>query len=65
MLINFERSVIAALSGIGLLGCGLAYWLDLVIRGDLTALAGTMNPGGDALLAGDTIDSLITGSRRR
>ncbi|HEY1785698.1 MAG TPA: serine/threonine-protein kinase [Pirellulales bacterium] len=65
VLINFERSVIAALSGIGLLGCGLAYWLDIVIRGDLTALAGTMNPGGDALLASDTIDSLLTGSRRR
>jgi serine/threonine protein kinase len=65
VLINFERSVIAALSVIGLLGCGLAYWLDMVIRGDLTALAGTMNPGGDALLASDTFDSLMTGSRRR
>jgi eukaryotic-like serine/threonine-protein kinase len=65
VLINFERSVIAALSGIGLLGCGLAYGLDMVIRGDLTALAGTMNPGGDALLASDTIDSLMSGSRRR
>ena len=65
VLINFDRSVIAALSGIGLLGCGLAYWLDLAIRGDLAALAGTMNPDGDALLASDTIDSLMTGTRRR
>ncbi len=65
VLINFDRPVIAALCGIGLLGCGLAYWLDLAIRGDLAALAATMNPGGDALLASDTIDSLLTGSRRR
>ena len=65
VLINFDRPVIAALCGIGLLGCGLAYWLDLAIRGDLAALAATMNPGGDALLASDTLDSLLTGSRRR
>ena len=65
VLINFDRSVMAGLCVIGLLGCGLAYWLDLVIRGDLAALAATMNPGGDALLASDTIDSLLTGSRRR
>jgi eukaryotic-like serine/threonine-protein kinase len=65
VLINFDRSVIAALCGVGLLGCGLAYWLDLTIRGDLAALAGTMNPDGDSLLASDTIDSVLTGPRRR
>ena len=63
--INFDRAVIGALSGIGFLGCGLAYWLDTVIRGDLAALAGTLNPGGDALLASDTVESLLQGSRRR
>lgn len=65
VLINFDRSVIAALCGIGLLGCGLAHWLDQAIRGDLAALVATMNSDGDALMANDSIDSLLTDSRRK
>ena len=59
-----DRAVLGGLAGLGLVGCGLAYWLELTIRADLAALAGTMNPSGDALLSGDTVDSFHTGSRR-
>lgn len=56
--------VIGALGGIGIIGCGLGYLLDLTIRSDLGALAGAMSPAGDALLSGDTLDShLMTGTR--
>ena len=58
-----DRTVLGALAGLGLVGSGLAYWLELTIRADLAALAGTMNPSGDARLSGDTVDSFLTGSR--
>ncbi len=58
------RAVIGALAAIGFLGCALAYLLDLAIRADLAALAAAMNPGGDVLGAGDSLDSFLTGSRR-
>jgi len=64
VLINFDQAVVGALSAIGLIGCGLGYWLDLAIRGDLAALAGATNPAGDSLLASDTVDSFLSGSRR-
>ncbi len=64
VLIDFNRYATAALGGVGVVGCGLAYLLDLAIRGDLAALAAAMNPGGDALMAGDTLDSFLTGTRR-
>jgi hypothetical protein len=56
-----DRVVLGALCGIGLVGCGLAYFLDLAIRADLAALSAAMNPSGDAL--GDAPDSFLTSSR--
>jgi serine/threonine protein kinase len=56
--------VIGALAAIGFLGCAIAYVLDLAIRADLAALAAAMNPGGDSLGAGETLDSFLNGSRR-
>ena len=47
-----DRGVLASLGGLGLIGCGLAYYLDFSIRADLAALAGTMNPSGDAPSSG-------------
>ena len=64
VFINFDRAVIGALGGVGLAGCALAYLLDLMIRGDLAALAAAINPGGDALLSGESLDSFLSGSRR-
>jgi hypothetical protein len=64
LLNDVERGVIGAIAATGFFGCALAYWLDLVIRGDLSALAGAINPAGDALLAGDSVESLMSGSRR-
>ena len=61
----FNPEVIGALGAMGLVGCGLAYWLDLTIRGDLAALAASMDSGGDALLAGESSDSFLTGSGHR
>lgn len=63
VLINFDRTVIGALGAIGLVGCALACLLEQAIRGDLAALAATMNPSGDAL-GSDSIDSFLSGSRR-
>jgi hypothetical protein len=63
-LINFDRLVILALGGVGLAGCGLAYLLDLNIRGDVAALAAAINPSGDPLFATDSVDSFTTRSRR-
>jgi hypothetical protein len=63
-LIYFDRPVILALGGIGLAGCGLAYLLDLAIRGDVAALATAINPSGDPLFATESVDSFMTGSRR-
>jgi hypothetical protein len=63
LLIGFNQFVIAALGGIGLAGCGLAYLLDLAIRADLSALAAVVNPTSDPL-GGDTVESFLTGSRR-
>jgi hypothetical protein len=63
MFVSFNEYVIAALGGIGLLGCGIAYLLDLAIRGDLSALAAVINPSSDPLAAGDTLDSFMTGTR--
>ena len=62
VLINFEQEVIAALGGVGLIGCGLAYWLDLTIRSDAAALAAAINPSRDPLLASDSVDSFLSGS---
>jgi hypothetical protein len=59
-----EKHVIGALTAIGFIGCVLAYALDLAIRADLAALATAMNPSGDSLGGGDSLDSLLTGSRR-
>jgi hypothetical protein len=39
--------------------------LDLAIRGDLAALAASIDPSGDPLLAGESPDSFLTGSGRR
>jgi len=64
LTIDVGRGVIGALAAIGFLGCALAYVLDLAIRADLSALATAMNPSGDALVAGDSLDSFLTGSRR-
>jgi eukaryotic-like serine/threonine-protein kinase len=61
--IRGEQTVIGILGAIGLVGCGLAYLLDLMIRGDLAALAASMDSGGDAAIAGDVSDSFLTGSR--
>ena len=58
------RAVIGALAAIGFLGCALAYVLDLAIRADLAALAAALNPSGDTLSAGDSLDSFLSGSRR-
>ncbi|HEV3138515.1 MAG TPA: serine/threonine-protein kinase, partial [Pirellulales bacterium] len=63
--LSFDPEVISTLGAIGLFGCGLAYWLDLTIRGDLAALAASMDPSGDALLAGESHDSFLTGVGRR
>lgn len=59
-----DRAVIGTLAAIGFIGCVLAYLLDLAIRADLAALATAMNPSGDSLGGGDSLDSLLTGSRR-
>lgn len=64
VLINFDRTLIGVLCGIGLLGCDFAHWLDQAIRGDLAALASAMNPDGDALLLSDSMDSSLSDSRR-
>jgi serine/threonine protein kinase len=56
-----DRVALGALCGVGIVGCALAYVLDLSTRADLTAFAGAMNPGGEALT--DTRDSFLTGSR--
>ncbi len=61
--VQFDRPVIAAMGAIGLAGCGIAYWLDLTIRGDLAALAAAINPSGDPLLGGESVDSFLSGSR--
>jgi len=63
LLNDVDRAVIGMIAAISFLGCALAYPLDLLIRGDLAALASAVNPGRDALLAGDSIDSLLSGSR--
>ena len=59
-----DRAVIGSLAAIGFIGCVLAYLLDLAIRADLGALATAMNPSGDSLGGGDSLDSLLTGSHR-
>jgi len=64
VLINFDRIVIGLLGAIGLIGCGLAYWLDQAVRGDLSALVGAVHPSADPLLADETLDSFTTGSHR-
>ncbi len=64
LLKDVDRSVIGAIAATGFFGCALAYWLDLAIRGDVSALATAINPSGDALLAGDSVESLLNGSRR-
>ena len=64
LLEDVERSVIGAIAATGFCGCALAYWLDLSIRGDVSALAMAINPGGDALMSGDSVESFLTGSHR-
>jgi serine/threonine protein kinase len=61
VFINFEPWVIASLGGVGLIGCVLAYFLDLTIRGDAAALAAAINPGGDPLFATESADSSLSG----
>ena len=63
VLLNFDRPVVGALGGVGLIGCGLAYWLDLSIRSDAAALAAAIGPGGDAMF-GESEDSFLSGSHR-
>jgi hypothetical protein len=60
--VQFDRPVIAAMGAIGLAGCGMAYLLDLTIRGDLAALAAAISPGSDPL-GGESVDSFLSGSR--
>jgi hypothetical protein len=64
MLNDVEQGTIGAIAATGFLGCGLAYLLDLAIRADLGALAAAINPSTDVLFGGDSMDSLLTGSRR-
>ena len=59
-----DRTPIAVLGGIGLIGFALAYFFDVTLRGDLAALAGVINPSGDKLANSDSLDSYLTGSRR-
>jgi hypothetical protein len=63
VVLNFDRLVIGALGGVGLVGCGLAYLLDLTIRSDAAALAAAINPSGEAMF-GESGDSFLSGSRR-
>jgi serine/threonine protein kinase len=63
VLLNFDRLVIGALGGVGLVGCGLAYWLDLSIRSDAAALAAAINPSGETMF-GESGDSFLSGSHR-
>ena len=63
VLINFDKSSIGALGGLGLFGCALAFGLYLTTQADLAALASAMNPSGDAFAGGDSLDSFLTGSR--
>ncbi len=64
MIGDSAKAVIGGLAAIGFVGCVLAYLLDLAIRADLAALVTAMNPSGDSLGGGDSLDSLLTGSRR-
>jgi serine/threonine protein kinase len=64
LLNDVSKPVIGAIAATGFFGLALAYYLDLAIRADLAALAVAINPGRDALLAGDSADSLLSGSRR-
>jgi hypothetical protein len=64
LALHDETIIIGALAGLGLAGCGLAYGLDLTIRGDVAALASVISPGADPLLSNEGIDSRLTGSRR-
>jgi serine/threonine protein kinase len=61
---EIDSGVIGSLAGLGLLGCGLAYVLDLTIRGDLTALAAVINPSTDPLAGSDSLDSRLSASHR-
>ncbi len=60
LLKDVERGVIGAIAATGFIGCALAYWLDLTIRADIGALATAINPTSDALLAGDSVESLVS-----
>ena len=64
VLVAFQRPVIGGLGGLGLISCAIGYLLDVTIRGDLAALAAVINPGGDVLLASDSIEAALSGSRR-
>jgi serine/threonine protein kinase len=63
-VVDVERATIGAIAATGFFGCALAYLLDLAIRSDLGALAASINPSTDALLGGDSLDSVLSGSRR-
>ncbi|MEX0677999.1 MAG: serine/threonine-protein kinase [Pirellulales bacterium] len=65
LLNDVQRAEIGAIAATGFFGCALAYFLDLSIRADLGALATAINPHSDALLAGDSVESYLTGSGRR
>jgi eukaryotic-like serine/threonine-protein kinase len=64
VLVAFQRPVIGGLGGLGLISCAIGYLLDVTIRGDLAALAAVISPGGDVLLASDSIEAALSGSRR-
>ncbi len=59
-----DRQPIMVLSCVGLVGFALAYFFDVALRGDISALAGVIQPSGDMLGSGDSLDSFLTGSRK-
>ncbi len=64
LTIDVGKPVLGVITAIGFLGCALGYFLDLTIRADLAALAAAINPSGDALMGGDSVESYLGGSRR-
>ncbi len=64
LLNEVARDVLGAIAATGFLGCVIGYWFDLAIRADLGALATAISPSGDALLSGDSVESLLGDSRR-
>jgi hypothetical protein len=65
MLIYYgmSRGLTLTLGIVGLAGFWLSFWLDRVIRDDLSALIQVVNPSGRSLAGAETSDSFLTGSR--